>query len=559
MPGDAFSGVIGSPLRDDLAGLTDTSRVTYGLQAGHTYGISLSGLYVDVRLEISDPSGVVVGRADNTPPGDDLIVFYTPQEDGDFDFLVSAASVDAEVADFSLLVQDQGGLPSLDRRREPIYDDITGLRDEGLQRRVLRDLSDDQRLDKVEIERILKSVVRDDGVVSGVELKDLRLLSGSLAEYLDPASSGYIQYIYDSVVLGSPANKFWTGGKLQQERLGDLKAGSDRAHLNRLIDKWFLGLDLPMPIVPGDQARNPPEDNIKDAPYVKAGGKLFSRNISYADINQGVLADCWLLASAASLAAWKPAEIRSMFVDNQDGTYGVRFYELSTKRFDSADAAAHWVTVDRQLLANPADTSKLLNVAGSPQKSFGDELWPALLEKGAAQASELGIFQAARPMMAINSFESLNLGIDYGIAMLAPASLRTLGAMSISEIPKDDSLPYLPPMPLGRYSLATTKDEFVAFVRDQAGDGGLIGGTIVSMDETEYSRYYPRKTFAGGHVFGIVGFEGGELELYNPWGILPGNPSPHYLSPFKISPSDLYDIFIEPKIGLRPNAVSFAR
>ena len=530
------------PIQGRLDNPGDIDLISYQLDAGKSYGIAASGFNLDLVLTIEDQTGRVVATADGAPGSDDPIISFTPEVSGQYNLLIAAKPSEATGDVFTLYVQDRSSIKPFSRPNTAIIDDITGIEDRETKFSLFNALRDDSKLNKTELQEILLSA-GDQGVVTEQEFRDLGVLSHNLSNHLEGPGADYLKYIFDSVVLGSAANAKWTGGELKSVDLGNLQAGSSAQHLNRLVDKWFLGKDLPVPRVPGDKARN--ESDITNAPYASASGALFDESITYTDVNQGKLSSCWFLAAAASLAAWKPEEIRSIFIDNNDETFGIRFYELLGTNKDSQSSPAHWVTVNRQLLLNPNNTAKLLNAAGTPDKSPTGELWPALLEKGAAQASELGIFKAYRDI-TLNSFESINVGKDEGSAMLSRATLSRAGTFSETT----------PGVEGTNYFAINSLDQFLEFsnrysksITSGNGPGTLLSNVSLSRD-FEPTTAWPR-TFVKAHIYAIVGFNAQNITytLYNPWGSGPSNYQRDAWSPFQISASDLYDKYLLPSIG----------
>ena len=119
---------------------------------------------------------------------------------------------------------------------------------------------------------------------------------------------GYVQVLAGDVVNGNAANATYLG-----QPLGNLAVGSSAAQLNDLINKWFLGTDLPA---------------LCDSSlvYTSAAGSLFPHTPSHADEYQGELGDCYFISALGTLADSNPAAVENMFINNGDGTYTVRFY-----------------------------------------------------------------------------------------------------------------------------------------------------------------------------------------------------------------------------------------
>jgi hypothetical protein len=140
----------------------------------------------------------------------------------------------------------------------------------------------------------------------------------------------YVHVLANKVVNHDQANAHFEG-----TALGDLQVGNMfSSQLVRLTYKWFLGADHPSVSDPSFT-------------YRPASGTLFGSggSISYADIRQGASADCWFLAALEETAIQAPAIINSMFIDNGDNTYTVRFYHGSVPDY---------VTVDKFLPTNYA-------------------------------------------------------------------------------------------------------------------------------------------------------------------------------------------------------------
>jgi len=146
-----------------------------------------------------------------------------------------------------------------------------------------------------------------------------------------------------------------------------LDAKPTAATMNQLIDKWFYGKDRPS------------LGGFTGISYQTVSGTLFVGGASSSDIQQGGVGDCYLLTSLGAVADKLGGTVNTMFADNMDGTWAVRFYKLDGTRY-----IEDWVTVDNQLPVNSAGFSVFENF-GSNRTSPTNELWPALAEKAYAQ------------------------------------------------------------------------------------------------------------------------------------------------------------------------------
>ena len=226
---------------------------------------------------------------------------------------------------------------------------------------------------------------------SAAELQSLRALVAN-ASYLNISAAD--TDLLSKTVNGDPADSHYQG-----QRLPALAAGSNSAVLRDLVNKWFLGLDLP----------------TAGGAYEAVGGVLFgSSGPLYTDVCQGYLGDCWLIASFAETAARMPSIIKSMFIANGNNTWTVRFY---------LNGVADYVTVNDEL---PNGGTLYDNVAGRP-------LWVGLAEKAFAQENASG--QLSTPNPGANSYNALN-GNDPTVALAAitglPANDNYVNATTIA-------------------------------------------------------------------------------------------------------------------------------
>jgi hypothetical protein len=216
--------------------------------------------------------------------------------------------------------------------------------------------------------------------VSAAELQSLRALVTNAA-YLNISAAD--TDLLSKTVNGDPADSHYGG-----QTLAALAAGSRSVVLRDLVNKWFLGLDLP----------------TAGGTYSACGGVLFgSAGPLYTDVCQGYLGDCWLIASFAETAARMPSIIKSMFIANGNNTWTVRLYP---------NGVADYVTVNNEL----PDGGRLYdNVGGRP-------LWVGLAEKAFAQENASGQLSTANP--GANSYSALN-GDDPTVALAAITGLPT--------------------------------------------------------------------------------------------------------------------------------------
>jgi hypothetical protein len=107
-----------------------------------------------------------------------------------------------------------------------------------------------------------------------------------------------------------------------------------------------------------------------------------------ADVAQGGIADCYLIAAAGSVAAASPGAIKKLFspqTPNQK-SYQVTLYLMNDK---TNKREARQLTVDTNLPTKLADVTRkspAYAMSGAEFKDKKTPLWPALLEKAYAQA-----------------------------------------------------------------------------------------------------------------------------------------------------------------------------
>jgi len=333
----------------------------------------------------------------------------------------------------------------------------------------------DNTISRTEMIEILRSA-GDGGTVTATELADLRFLIADSSNYQMP---DHVRNLAGDVVTGNDANATYQG-----QSLGNLAAGSTDTRLNRLVDKWFLGTDLPI-LTDGSLQ------------YRAASGNLFVGTPGLGDAKQGMLGDCYFIASLASIAARNPTAVQNMFIDNGDNTFTVRFFggsygafydssgQVSTG-FASGKGYADYVTINRQLPTYSTGSYAYSNY-GFSSTSTNVPLWIALAEKAYAQWNQTG--NAGRDRT--NRYASIEGG------WMGDVNAQVLGYNStMNYFSSSSSSALVNALSSGRAVTLGT--------RSSTGIGDLVGG----------------------HAYTVSGYNSstGRFTLHNPWGF--SHPAP---------------------------------
>ncbi len=327
-------------------------------------------------------------------------------------------------------------------------------------RAIARSKFSDHVLDRRDIIDIFNNS-KDGKIVDSTEFQDLKTIVQN-ANYLDIPD--HIRVLANKVVNGDRANQVYKGANL-----GNLQANSSDRHLANLVDKWFFGGDRP----------------ATQYAYRAASGQLFQNGVSYDDVQQGKLNDCYILASLAATAHRTPGTIESMFIDNGDNTFTVRYYN---------QGVADYVTVDRYL---PTDAlGRWVYASGKAQSAANsaNELWVALAEKAYAQINESGW----TGQDGTNSYAGIEIGRT-SIA-LNHVTRKSTGFQSIGSSSRPDAL-----------INAFQAGELITLSSKGAGD---IASTIVADHAYVLLDYNPATQL---------------FKLFNPWGTNGGYSNGHYL------------------------------
>jgi len=465
------------------------------LTAGRTYRFNLNGNTLsDPTLDLRDSSGRnILASNNNFAPSLNSQITYTAATTNTY--YLDVGAVGSLTGTYSLRATDVSN--NLDR--------ITGLTDASI-RSLVNTALVDSLFSHQELSTLLRTV-SSSGVTSQ-ELTDLRTIANQFSPYLSATSRTYHQYIFNAVVNGNAANQWWTGGMGARITLGNLAAGSSQIQMNRLVDKWFGGLDLPTNFIGGDSAAGA---NSLTFSYASMTGSLFVNDVNFADINQGQAGTCYFLAACSTLANNQRQLIRDMFRDNGDGTYGVRFYGSTGNEL--------WVTVNR---AVPILPNNSLALAGNESRSLAGEMWVALAEKAYAQANEIGAF--GRPRQG-NSFGFVEGGFEEALRHITNRTTTTYSAN------------YVSPGWTTANSLTTWntyRNSAIAAIN--AGQSLLLLSWGNTFDNS-------RKTnLVDGHAFAITGYNAssGRFIVSNPWGVGAGRLNAAAV--FEASWQDLFDV-----------------
>ena len=519
---------------------------SYNLKPGvyHFSAISPTSAELDMALSVTTRRGRILHSADDRLGSYDPGITFEVTRRGKYGINVSwsAKADSAGLGDLEFELQgfNLDKLESPETEYSPIEDPLTGIDDDGVEA-FFNSIISDGEVSKSELEDLLRDIGSSGGVVTQQEFDDLRTISYNLGDFVMGDKKEYIQQIFDNVVLGSPANAYWTGGLTTRSPLGNLSAGSSSEQMDKLVDKWFQGLDLPDPNMAGDAARDQ-EDSV--GVYKTATGPLFGDVISYTDVNQGGLGDCWFLAAAASVASYNPERIRDIFIDNGDGTYGVAFYELNSN-LESEGSGRHWVTVNADLptITLSDGTTILAAAAGTTARTLDGVMWPALLEKAAAQASEIGIFAKARPTGTDNAYFSIAGGMDEGLAILEPTSLFLTLTRPIGWTV--DASPY-------RFQRLSSRGQWNDFVSNYDAIYASGGGSGIALSSINLDRDFDPwtagqvKTMVAGHALAVVDFshDNSTFTIYNPW----GEGSRNAVVPFAMTSRQAFNSYLQPSI-----------
>jgi hypothetical protein len=333
--------------------------------------------------------------------------------------------------------------------------------------------------------------------VTAGEMSDLETIADNLNNGM--STSSYLAYITNALVDGNAANTKWTGGAAHATALGDLTVGSSATQLSELVGKWFEGTDLPKSAIDIEHSKY----GTNTVTYSPSDNPLFGPSgPQVQDVNQGHIGDCYFLASLAEVTNQTPGTISSMFTDNGNGTYGVRFYH---------DGVAEYVTVNDELPGGG-----YTNRANGANQDNTGAIWASLAEKAYAQLQGGGDVTGTNHDFG-NSYSTIG---NTGKSRYALEEVT--GASSITEYDADKETKtwtandYNSSLDkIGSSSGLSTKNVLEALISDLANGDDLL----VSSHKSD-TDIYGNTTLVKDHVLSIIGYGStkNELEIRNPWG-----------------------------------------
>jgi len=292
----------------------------------------------------------------------------------------------------------------------------------------------------------------------------LRAIVSQAAQFGMP---DYVKVLANKVVYSDPANL--------RSGIGSLYTNSSDEQLDRLINKWFLGHDRPTALS---------YDRTTTYQYESVNGALFQNGISYQDIVQQDVSDCYLLSALGAVALKSPNTILNMFIDNRDDTYTVRFFN---------QGIADYVTVDRFLPIRPEGAAAFASWGGGHFTNPNNELWVALVEKAYAQLNESG-------WIGQDSSNSYN-------GKTIAATPTFINASGINYGWPDDTLAQLTGLATNSHSQSNNVNDLISLMN---------AGSMIALNTRATVDY----GIVANHSYTLINHNlvSDRFQLYNPWG-----------------------------------------
>ena len=386
-----------------------------------------------------------------------------------------------------------------------------------------------------------------DGSFTYIEV--LQLLNTVAAGGLTPSELGDLQTVYDNssglfasdyvktitynVIYGNAANITWWGGQStvgDADALGNLTGTTSQINAERLIGKWFLGTDLPIAVAGGDTATGKAATGLYS--YGVANGVLFVNGVAASDVNQGALGDCYLLASMGAIANASADLISNSFIDNGNGTYGVKFY---------LNGQVAYTTVNKSIPVQPWGNAAF---GSNVNYSLSSELWVSLMEKAYVQLNAQGNVQGESSWTGENSFQALEGGLAYPIKQISGLNYKYyssyyngahMDAFDSGSLYSSDALTYKQTIINGLNAGAI-------------GWLGSWGNTVGANGKTN---------LVSGHAFMLLGYNAAtdKFIVRNPWG---GDGSGTYNVQFEVSITEFWNSTVKGLVGLSDPTITDA-
>jgi subtilase family serine protease len=334
------------------------------------------------------------------------------------------------------------------------------LSDLVLQNLARTDFTRDGAITFADMYYLLQAAAGEGATVSASTFQSLQALVAGASTLNMPT---YVSNLAGKVINGDPANATYQSldslGNVVTITLGNLAVGSSTTQLTDLTNKWFLGIDEP----------------TAGATYSAVSGSLFAATgPSYADVMQGDLGDCTVLASMAEVAARDNSAIANMFTyDGTDvvngatvGIWTVRFFENGTPTY---------VTVDGELPSGGTLYDEPVNGV----------LWVALAEKAYVELNQSGWLGTLSP--GSDSYTAINTGSQATIQ----AALSALTGLTNSAF--------------------TINSNTVA--ADMAGGDLVVLGT---------GNAPPSSVIVNNHAYAVIAYNSRSsmpFEMFSPWGV----------------------------------------
>jgi hypothetical protein len=422
---------------------------SFNLSDRSSFNVAIADLSANLNLQVLDSNGSIVAGSYNRRKSDDSINVVLEAGEYYVEVYRSGRAVSNYNLKFSSnLFTETVPSTSFSTSANEWFDRVVqnvGIQDVGIRQTVKSSFADGV-IDRNEMIAILRDS-EDAGIIDTTEFSDLKsLINSSVALSISEA----VRVLANKIINGDIANQ-----KYQGNPLGNLSAGSSDIHMENLINKWFLGRDRPS----------------TTETYQQANGSLFQNGISYQDIKQGKINDCFFLIGLATTAINSVKTIENMFIDNGDNTFTVKFWR---------NQVADYVTVDKYL---PIDVSGNFVYAskGRSYNNSTNELWVTLAEKAYAQLNESGgIYQDNT-----NSYSGIGNG-----GYIADALQHITGSKVLMSVPLD----------LNIIIKATNLGESIGF----GSKSKPISDNIVAA-----------------HAYALVNYNSStqKFTLFNPWGI----------------------------------------